>query len=278
MALSSAVLAIAVAACVMAVCVVKWDPTTTKRLMPSFLTHSSVFQNTTTTESVRNTTSPVAPIPSASDFAAVREAYFAAKANSRDPHDEEVAAAFRENLSGARIVPLEIRVSTLGSRGLFTRQRVAKGQPVYEARRSGIFHTEAEWTRFLELLPTDDLRYDVVLWSYVLLLENDDDDGENQNEEDAGTFVVGLDLDEGSLMNHGVLTSLESSTSLLSLHGSHALSAGDANVQVGDDNYFVATRDIEAGEEVLCDYGTFHQSDHTLMWYKQSWDKFIGTK
>lgn len=271
MTVSSASIAVAVVACVVALCVMKWDPRIF--LIPSVWT-LRVFQHTTS--SINNQTRPEATIPTASDFAAIRGAYFAAKANSRDPHDEEVDAAFRENASGARIVPLEIRVSTLGSRGLFTQQRVAKGQPVYEARRGGIFRSEVEWRTFLELLPSDDLRYDVVLWSYVLLEENDNDDGENQDD-GKETFVVGLDLDEGSLMNHGVLTSLESSTPLLNSHGSHALSTSYANVHFNDD-LLVATRDIEAGEELLCDYGTFHQSKHSLTWYKQTWEEFVGTK
>ena len=272
MTLSSASIAMAVAACVMALYVVKWDPPSA-RLLSSVL-KVRVFN---TTESVGNRTSVAAAIPTASDFAAVREAYFAAKADSKDPYDEEVDAAFRENPSDVRVVPLEIRASPFGGRGLFTQQHVAKGQTVFEERPCGIFRSEVEWRRFLDLLPSDDLRFDVVLWSYVLLWTNGDENKENADD-DEGTFVVGLDLDEGSLLNHGALKAEKSSTSLLTSHGFHTLRPGFANVQLNNDDYLVATRDIEAGEEILCDYGAFHQSKHSLSWYEQTWDEFIGTK
>ena len=215
-------------------------------------------------------------IPTEADFVAVREAYFAAKANSQDPYDDDLRAAILTNPSEDEDTPvvvmplLEIRSSSFG-RGLFTKQAVAKGQPVYQNRRAGIFRSEMEWRRFLELLPTDILRHDVVLWSYVLAWRDDEDD------EDEDPFVVALDLDEGSLMNHGALTDIES-TSVLSSHGKHALSsAAIANVQSGDNDYLVAVRDIEAGEEILCDYSTFHMPDHDLTWYRQTWDEFVGT-
>ena len=268
----------AVAACVLALCVVKWDPSTPPPLYSSWPLVSTIrlFR---TPESVQNRTSPEAlPIPTASDFVAIREAYFAAKANSRDPYDEEVDAAFRENPSGAHyFVPLEIRVSTFGGRGLFTKQPVAKGQPVSGYIPSGIFRSEDEWRRFLELLPSDHLRYDAVVWSYVLLWMDEDEENRNKDQE---TFVVALDLDERSLLNHGILTAVESSPTspILNSHGLHALSAGDANVQENDEDYLIATRDIVGGEELFSDYGTFHQSEHPLKWYKQTWDEIIGTK
>ena len=218
------------------------------------------------------------PIPTASTFATICKAYFAAKtADSPDPHDDKLRTALQQSPSGSAAVgvALEIRASRHG-RGLFTTQALAQGQPVYESTRYGLFRSEAQWRRFLKLLPSDELRYDVHHWSYVPIGDNE-------------SLVVAVDLDEGSLMNHGVLTTATktsvtdaaaSSTSLSSTHGVNSL-CPDSTATVkycGETGCYVATRDLEAGEEILCDYSTFHEHQHSLTWYKETWDEFVVQK
>ena len=222
------------------------------------------------------------PIPTASTTAAIREAYFTVKIDSQDPHDVNLRAALLKNHSGSAAVgvALDIRPSRRFGRGLFSRNAIASGQPVYEATRYGLFGTEAQWRCFLELLPSDELRYDAVLWSYVPNWAPD-------------LSLVALDLDEGSLMNHGVLVlttpattpgeaaadeSTLSSSAAAASHGIHVLCPGDtANVRYcGETQCYVATRDIKVDEEILCDYSTFHAADNSLTWYSETWNEIVG--
>jgi hypothetical protein len=219
------------------------------------------------------------PIPTAATFAAIREAYFAAKAaddQSPDPHDDKLRTALQQNASGSAAVgaALEIRVSRFG-RGLFAAQALTRGQRVYESTRYGLFGSEAQWRRFLQLLPSDELRYDVHLWSYVPIWDES---------------LVAIDLDEGSLMNHGVLTTTSSSSmsktsesdaatsSPFSTHGEHTLCSDiTANVQYCGETYcYLVTKDLDEGDEILCDYSSFHEPQHALTWYNESWDDFVG--
>lgn len=214
------------------------------------------------------------PIPTASTFATIREAYFAAKAtDSPDPHDDKLRTALQQSLSGSAAVgvALDIRASRHG-RGLFTTQTLAPGQPVYESTRYGLFRSEAQWERFLKVLPSDELRYDVHHWSYVPTWDES---------------LVAVELDEGSLMNHGVLTTTttskttsETDAAASSTHGVNSLCLEEtANVKYcGETCCYVATRGLEAGDEILCDYSTFHEYQHSLTWYNETWDEFVVQK
>jgi hypothetical protein len=217
----------------------------------------------------------MSPIPTASTFAAIRDAYFAAKAaDSPDPHDDKLRTALQKSPSGSAAVgvALEIRPSRFG-RGLFTTQALAQGQPLYESTRYGLFRSEAQWRRFLEGLPSDELRYDIHLWSYVPTWDES---------------LVAVDLDEGSLMNHGVLTTTSKTSTTDSAESSSSSSTDgvnslcpdcSANVRYCGETYcYVATRDLEAGEEILCDYSTFLEFQHSLTWYNETWDKFVVQK
>jgi hypothetical protein len=200
-------------------------------------------------------------IPTDETFALIREAYLAAKKDSQDPHDEEVRAKLAISWSGAK-VPLEIRASKFG-RGLFVKNAVPANTPVYEATRYGIFRNEDEWTTFLQYTPQQ-WRYDVMIWSYVLQWDKD-------------TQVAAVDLDVASLMNHGWSSGVggarKSSTPQPSNHGGRTLDtdSGSANLRYDDDTeMYVSTRDIQASEELLCDYTEFHVNNHNLEWYRRS--------
>ena len=86
-------------------------------------------------------------------------------------------------------------------------------------------------------------------------------------EHELGTHVVGLDLDEASLMNHA--------GGLLNHDGVQYDQANESVVRpdnnLGYDlkhEYLVAVRDIAASEELLCDYSSFHVYDHPLTWWE----------
>ena len=210
-------------------------------------------------------------IPDASTFEKIRQAYFAAKKQSGDeddPHDATVRAALKNNGPSGALVPLEIRQSKLGGRGLFVVQTepVPAGTPVYEATRYGIFRTESQWKRFLDLLPGEILRRDVVVWSYVL------DWG-------SGLEVVAVDLDEGSLMNHGALDDDGDDDAAAVSESSSALgkTRERANIRYcNETGCYIAIRDIQPSDELLCDYASFHKYDHKLDWYDRTWNDIVA--
>jgi hypothetical protein len=205
---------------------------------------------------VLSKTLAVRPFPTASDFRSLRNAYRAAKAStsSSDPHD--AALPIDAGKSTGSLVPFEIRRSRYG-RGIFAVEAVAKGAAVWSCDMYGIFRTPNEWDAFLHALPGD-LVYDVHQWAYVL--EWDADHPE----------VVGIDLDEASLMNHG----------------GGADSESEANVEYGyleeeDEGsscQYRAMCDILPGEEILCRYNAFHLYDHSLEWYRESCKRVLGTE
>ena len=89
------------------------------------------------------------------------------------------------------------------------------------------FFDRDDRNRYLAVLPTD-LACDVILWTY------------NSEEEPTKNFYFSVDLDLGTFCNDG---------------------GSDYTNLVWEPNKYVdahtafATRDIAAGEEVLCDYG-----------------------
>jgi hypothetical protein len=135
-----------------------------------------------------------------------------------------------------------------------------------------------EWKSFLELLP-DDILEKMSNWSYVMHLGGkehpEDKDGIQQ-------FVVAVDLDASTLMNHGSAT--------LDHHG-HAIRNDNnqqdnltaANVVLeyssdGTSQHYVATRDIQIGEEILCDYSEFHVYDYSLDWYMETYHELCQAR
>jgi SET domain-containing protein len=197
-------------------------------------------------------------IPSAATFELLVNAYFEVKARFDDPHDVSVRKAIASSQSGVK-GPLEVRLCKYG-RGLFAKETIPAQTAVYEATRYGIFHTEEQWKTFLYLLP-EEWRYDVVIWSYVL-------------EWDTDVYVAAVDLDEGSLVNHGRdcfdTTTAGNSRSTIEavFHEGSCLDAGMANVRNDEKTMtFWTIRDIQESEEIFCDYSEFHEEDHPLEWY-----------
>jgi hypothetical protein len=201
-------------------------------------------------------------IPTAATFELLVNAYFEAKAHSNDPHDESVRKAIASSPSGFQ-VPVDVRLSQYG-RGLFAKDAIPAHTAVHEGIRYGVFHNEGEWSTFLNLLP-EQWRYDVAIWSYVLELDPD-------------VYVAALDLDEGSLINHGSsndnveATTAENcaSTTSAAFHEGRCLGndAGIANARHDNETLTLWTiRDVQESEEIFCDYSEFHEENHPLEWY-----------
>jgi hypothetical protein len=203
-------------------------------------------------------------VPTAATFELLTNAYFEAKAPLDDPHDESVRKAIANSPSGVK-VPLEIRPCKYG-RGLFAKEAFPAHTAIYEGKRYGIFHTEAQWTTFLNLLP-EEWRYDVVIWSYVLEWDND-------------LYVAAVDLDEGSLINHGSdcvdTSTVRNSRSTIAavFHERSCLDARMANVRYDEKTMtYWSIHDIQESEEIFCDYSEFHEEDHPLEWYTRICEK-----
>ena len=187
-----------------------------------------------------------AELPNTTTFSLIHQAYFSAKAKDAvDPHDIVVKEYLGRNETGMT-VPIRIGYGSHG-RGLFLTEPVKKDQVIRNNARMGIFRTGRQWRDFLSLLPSK-LQRDVTVWAYVMEWDED------------SPFVVGLDLDEGSLINHGPARPDE------------VTPASSANLffQGTDDETgeLRAARDMEAGEELLCDYYEFLTLDHDLSWYE----------
>lgn len=196
----------------------------------------------------------VRPVPNATTFALLRDAYFSVKESAHDPHDEELKELFKESPSGA-LIDFSVRQTKYG-RGVFALSDVPKGKAVWESSRFGIFRTEAQWRTFLDLL-SPELQYDVTMWAYVMDWDS------------ADSFVLALDFDEECLMNHGGEL-LDYDPTLTGLQPSNLRS-----VEVEEEDWqYVATQDIKVGEELLVDYSQFH-SYGAIDWFDDLWDELF---
>lgn len=191
------------------------------------------------------------PIPNATDFAVLRDAYFAAKKPLfLNDHDLKLNKSFSQSLNGA-LVPFEIRQTEHG-RGIVTLQDISQGDVVWDDQFYGRFFSEQQWDSFLDRLEPR-LQADVMLWAWM---SKDDDQDDDDN------YYVGLDLEESSLMNHGGTPIDTSEESLKEVR------PNNLHLQEGDSvSFLIATRDILAGEELLCDYTEFHDPNHDIVWF-----------
>jgi len=113
-------------------------------------------------------------------------------------------------------------------RGIITKDNIQMGQVVYRATNTALFNAGSFYRNFLFRLNRQ-FACDVFLhWAYVF---EDEDDGET---------YIGVDLDPGSLLNDADQSERDMK-----------------NIECSDEIQ-VATRDIHAGEELLCSYSDFH--------------------
>jgi hypothetical protein len=202
-------------------------------------------------------------IPDAQYWKDLRAAYAQVKAGLDDEVDEEdywLADALRQDPpeTGA-LIDYEIRQGQYG-RGVYVQQDVLAGSPVWKCQHCGVFRNEQQWLDFLRLLPPH-MQYDVVEWAYVT-------DGE-----------VYLDFDPGSLKNHGYGSGSSSGSSTNNAEGfANVRPANLSCVEIPDTDeewQYIANVDIKAGEELLCDYTTFHDYANPLSWFVASNEQIV---
>lgn len=201
---------------------------------------------------------PPRPIPDEATWQMLIEAYKKTKKNT-DNDDINLFKALASHRSGFKI-PFEVRQVPGKGRGLFATEYVAKATCVCDDR-SGKFRTEKEWREFLALLPHE-VAKDSVDWCGV------DDYGEGE--------AVFLDFCELALLNHGFskgsLKLWEKKFPFLS----HRKATANLKGKEFDGMWhMVASRDIQAGEELLCDYNQCGIGyDHNLPWYDTIYEEY----
>ena len=112
-------------------------------------------------------------------------------------------------------------------RGLVAAKDIKKGEKMWSDVYVAEFFDRDDLNRYLAVLPTD-LACDVILWTY------------NIEEDPTKDFYFSVDLDLGTFCNNG--------------GSEHTNLVWEAKEDVYV-NTAVASRDIAAGEEVLCNYG-----------------------
>mmetsp|Transcript_20072 Transcript_20072/g.28432 ORF Transcript_20072/g.28432 Transcript_20072/m.28432 type:complete len:859 (+) Transcript_20072:163-2739(+) len=132
------------------------------------------------------------------------------------------------------VTPYEVRHSPGKGRGLFSTAPVKKGTLFWSHIHHAVFPDEDSFRRFLESIPWE-LACDVLQWAYVEKIGPEN-------------FSVAVELDQGSLCNHG--------------------DSGEANIGGAGNygGYLLTLRDMEIGEEFLQDYNTF-DNDDALDWF-----------
>jgi hypothetical protein len=195
-------------------------------------------------------------IPDAQYWTDLRDAYFKAKKGPLDEDDEWLVKAFQEGPSGG-LVEYEVRYGEYG-RGVFVKQDVPKGTMVWECSRDGAFRNEQQWLDFLSFLPPY-MQYDCVQWAY------------------ASDGVVYLDLEPGTLFNHGGSAPTTDTPGSSGGQGYSSLRPNnlDSVKNEEEDYWYIANCDIMSGDELLCDYTTFHDYGKPLDWFQRSHDNIV---
>ena len=147
-------------------------------------------------------------------------------------------------------------------RGVFAAVPIAKDTLVWTAEtNSARFTTGAQFRQFLLSIPTD-LACDVLIWSYCQYIDDDDGGGgDDEKEEDSKwKLAIQCDLDDGSFVNTGDDTVYENYEEDDFEDGE----LGAANIgypehlrDLYEGENLYALRDIEAGEQILVNYGEF---------------------
>lgn len=214
-------------------------------------------------------------IPTPETWALYHETYQHVKETHnkrKDPHDERLYHAMASSNPSGFHVSYQAQMTPTKGRGLFAAQDIEKGTRICDDR-SGFFETEREWRDFLASLPPA-LAKDCVDWASVM---DDDEDGEE---------IVVMDFCDSALLNHGpskpsfsrrIIQSLKECCTA-NAHKSHSTTEM-ANIvgKYGKDDgmfYFEATRNLQAGEELLCDYGKSAKYHHKLPWFNDIYREY----
>ena len=194
------------------------------------------------------------PVYNESTWKTLQAAYYIARVVDLDDEEveEDVGLVQPTVLPASKYLgPIVVKNSERHGRGVFATDFIPQGTLLMEASQYAEFWSATSWRSFLQLLAFDHgLVCDVIRWAYV-----------EDYYEDQSVHVVGLDLGEGSLTNHG--TAEEANVGcppeireLAELDDSHC----------GCDCVW-ALRDIQPGEEILADYDLFN-ADDVLDWFE----------
>ena len=106
----------------------------------------------------------------------------------------------------------------------------------------------------------------------VTIVEDENDDSDNDEEQigskDDG-FLVNLELNVASLLNHGDTIPCDKNVGC-----ANVIYARRENDDIVYDYY--ASRDILPGEELLMDYNKFHIKNHTLAWFDEIRNQLVN--
>lgn len=132
-------------------------------------------------------------------------------------------------------VPYYVSHSPDSGRGVYAKEPILKGQKVWTGigSQSAYFKTGDEFRRFLHLVG-DAVVCDLLIWCYPTYWEM------RENEK---SLWIACDLDEGSLINEG--------------DDITAKNIEISRLKGNDTDFLYASRDIEAGEELLMRYDDF---------------------
>jgi len=149
-------------------------------------------------------------------------------------------------------VPFEVVNVPGKGRGVFAKERIPRNTLIWQNSHYAEFRDEESLRLFLSAISSNfELSCDILQWAYVADFYR-------------GDYHVGLDLDEGSYINHAEDGKANIGCSAETL-------AKNPDVDDPDCWGEYALRDIEAGEELVVDYTEFYQFGK-LTWF----DKMVS--
>jgi hypothetical protein len=193
-----------------------------------------------------------------------RDKLFQAYHATVDPNHTLLTAIEYEN---SWHVPIEVKYKHPEGRGVYAKEFIPEGTLVWESttRNTATFHTSHEYRMFAEYLINDPTtRYlgcDITHW-----IDAQREWYPNQDE-----FVICQTLDEGVLLNTvwddpGESINLVPDESFKELEGEEGM-YDHVNDCFGNDHY-VASMDIQAGEQFRIDYGNGDENDDLSEWWR----------
>lgn len=173
-------------------------------------------------------------VPDRKYWSELRNAYVASVGKEHSTISSSWPLAGDDPSFSGFVVPIEVRVTPEMGRGVYAAAPVPKGSSVWNDLYHAIFTNETSFRQFLSSIRWEQA-CDVLQWAYAFEYDENNHVG------------VGCCLDEASLFNH----------------------ANESLANVGypdaEASRCVALRDIEEGEELLQDYGSFEED---LEWFE----------
>ena len=164
-------------------------------------------------------------------------------------------SSLKHNMAVADGFRVAVKTTQAGDkgRGVFLQEAVPAGTLIWSTVKTARFDSGADYRRFLYSVPPD-LACDVMQWAYVQSLPG----GNKENPRQTEKLYVSVDLDEGSFINSAE-DWLDHGDEISPNLGCHE-QAAKKDPGGCKENYY-ALRDIEPGEELLLDYGSFAIQD-----------------